>query len=377
MNFSYRRSVQGLEQFLSRFDLPPFAIFLISAVTVLAACTSFPRPPLSTSPSAPSTSTSSSSSSYPGGYCRDGNLAITRHGELVSAVIDRNDLVAAEQILKKHIEDAKCDPWLGGGTAIFIYQLDGKEYSRDLSDEIEISRRMPPGRRSCLISAYTDYLGANIGPTVGFWEMVIDSVCYPSAVQVSLTLDFGGDYIEDPMNRGQSVYSLGPAVYNAPVGFLVLSRTTYQARATSAYRFVAGRITLSGNFVPNPGGSFSTPPASKPPLRVVNAHGHQYPIWSGGPGRQDEVAWPSTPYGGRRGRVINFSQLCQQFYQQNNWTYAPQPQTQPGFYNDHHVKPLRWGGRHRGSNCYRLPKTVHRWFTNFWLVPRFRTPTHQ
>lgn len=97
-----------------------------------------------------------------------------------------------------------------------------------------------------------------------------------------------------------------------------------------------------------------------------NKPGDFYPLYQA-PGR-GAVPFPSLPYNPRRtSSRSTFNRNCESYYDRMGWPW------QDGWEN-HHIKPVRWGGTDGETNCYRLPPSAHYRFTDWWSNGKFETP---
>ena len=93
-------------------------------------------------------------------------------------------------------------------------------------------------------------------------------------------------------------------------------------------------------------------------------------------GRPGWVPHPWPPFNPNRAHErdqYTFTENCKAWYRLNEWTYY----TGAGWEN-HHIKPLRWGGAPTdGTNCYRIGSVAHAQFNTYWDVRNWRTPISQ
>jgi len=96
------------------------------------------------------------------------------------------------------------------------------------------------------------------------------------------------------------------------------------------------------------------------PLAFARGEGALYPVVSE-VGRPGTVPFPLPPYNPQRtSNYLKFDQLCEAWYEENGWASPPEPS------QNHHIKPVRWGGEDVKSNCYRLTVSNHKLFNNWW-----------
>lgn len=108
--------------------------------------------------------------------------------------------------------------------------------------------------------------------------------------------------------------------------------------------------------------------------RPVNLKGREYPkISSQG---RSPVHFPDIPptFKGKKTapHPDTWDRTCRKYYSKQKWSFPEN--LIPVSYQNHHIRPLRWNGRNKGKNCYRLTANAHYFFTVWWAEGNFRTP---
>ncbi len=348
--------------------------FLIILLLLVTGCAALPSvPPILTSPF-PATPIGGGNP-YPGGYCYTDAQFTAAFDQIYEAIIVNNDISTGENLMREIIIDARCHPKLDGGMVSFDYIYpEEQQVNKEYEIAAEITRDMAGVPTGCLSVEFITYSGIHApaaDPRVGQWQETVKVVC-TKILTYNFDVKYWGSYIEDPQLRNEMISSSNGQV-GVPAGVVVtLVNGTFRGNANYSYKWnerVTTYTAIINGITPF---SIQIEDMSD---RAINKIGNQYPYWTGGPGRSDEVFWPAPPYGPPTPRIgsAQFARLCMAEYQLRGYTYVPNNATTT--HNNHHVKPIRWGGANAGNNCYRLTRFPHNDFSAFWRVGRFVTPT--
>lgn len=352
-----------------------FTYFLIALL--VAGCSPRSSAPPSPNPPGPVTPIGGGIP-YPGGYCYSDAEYIVAFNKIYNAIIENNDISTGQDLMRQIIEDMRCHPKLDGGMASFDYiypEEDGRVYEDEIALKKTRERALgvPTG---CLSVEFITYSGVHApaaDPRVGQWKETVKVVC-SKMVTYNYDVKYFGSYIEDPQSRNVMISSSNGQV-GTPAGTVVtLVNGNFRGNAVWSYHWnnsVSSYTAVINGLTPI---SLQIKDLSD---RAINSIGNQYPYWTGGPGRTDEVVWPAQPYGLPTPRMgsAQWARLCMAEYQLRGYTFAPNTPTT--LHNNHHIKPIRWAGANAGGNCYRLTRFPHADFSAFWWVGKFKTPTFQ
>ena len=347
-----------------------FTYMLIALV--ITGCSSFySTPPTPITPA-------SGGIPYPGGYCYTDAEYMDAFNNIYNAIIENHDIPTGKGLMEQELEDMKCHSKLDGGISTFDYiypDEDGILFKDGIVFK-ETRDRAKLAPIICYTNIFISYSGVHspaANPLVGQWNEIVKVLCN-KPVTYTYDIEYWGSYIEDPWRRSQRVSrSMGQAGVPAWT-VITLVNGTFMGNAAYSYTWSNADSLLNAELN---GISPISVGVKGLPDRVINKIGNQYPYWVGGPGRTDEVFWPARPYGAPNIRAGSaaWTRICMAEYQARGFTFVAN--TYPREHNNHHVKPVRWGGTNIGSNCYRLKSAPHADFSAFWWVGKFRTPIWQ